>query len=74
MVWLASAELALKPFVALNAEYGQSAVLAGLGHTEKNGPQHTLGGHTDRKQHLDKGQDVERDATEQNDDSSSERE
>jgi len=63
MVLLFSAELALQPFVTFYSKDGQSSILAGLSHSEEDGPQDTLCRYTDRQQHLGKGQDIERDAT-----------
>ena len=67
-------EFVFEAFVALDAQDGQTSVLAGLCQTEEDGPQYALCRNADRQQHLGKGQYVERNATQQHDDTGPERE
>jgi len=56
------AYLALETFVAFYSEDGETSVLAGLGHTEEDGPENALGRDADGEEHLGKREDVEGDA------------
>lgn len=59
--------------VALYSEDGQASILARFGHSEEYRPQHALGCSTDGQQHLCKGQDIERNAAQQHNDSRAKR-
>ena len=67
-------EIALQPVISFNTKDRETAILAGLGQAEEHRPQHSFGSGADWQQHLCKGEYVERDAAEQHDDSSLERE
>ncbi len=65
---LLALEFVFEAFIALDTQDGQAAVLAGLCQPEEDGPQYALCRNADGQQHLGKGQDVERDAAQQHDD------
>ena len=65
-------EETLEAAVAFHAEDGDASVLGCLGKAEEDGPKEGFGGGTDGECHLCEGEDVERNATQQDDDARAE--
>ena len=73
VVWtVCCLEFSFQTFETFNAENGYAAILEGFGKTEEYEPQNAFGSCTYGKEHLCKGENVERDAHGQDDGSCAE--
>ena len=66
-------KLVFEPFIPFDTQNCQTAILTGFGQPEKDGPENAFRRRTDGQQHLGEGQDVEGNATQQDDDTRPER-
>lgn len=66
-------KLVFEPFVSFDTQNRQAAILTRFGQPEKDGPENAFCRRTDGQQHLGERQDVEGNATQQDDDTRPER-